>query len=74
MLEITKSIQSLSSTLSGWGFVAIDAYGRSDGRINGWKKSGLKLINAWDFKSGLSTTLKSSKVNYKLLCINIYGP
>jgi exonuclease III len=53
--EITTT-KILTSLLSGWNFLGMDARGRSGGLVLGWRSRSIKLLNSWDLDSCLGGT------------------
>ena len=64
----------LESWLPGWDFETLDARGRSGGLAVGWKKSCMKLVNAWGMKDVLGVEVFSEELGISLTVVNVYGP
>ena len=67
-------LERLELWLPGWSFLTLDANGRSGGLAVGWRKSCVKLVNAWGMNSVLGVELHCDELGFILTVINVYGP
>ena len=67
-------VVEMESLNFGWKFLSMDAKGKSEGLLLGWRLRFFHLINAWDFGSGLYASLHSIELNLTFDCLNLYGP
>ena len=74
MCDGSLLVTALESMLKDWNFVSVDAKGRSEGLLLGWRYRHLHLLNAWAFCSGLCVSLFSIELKMNLYFLNLYGP
>jgi hypothetical protein len=64
----------VSSLFLGWKFKTVDSFGRSGELTIGWITRPIKIINYWDFESGISITTLLANLGDRINIVNIYGP
>lgn len=64
----------LETMLKGWSFISVDAFGKSNGLLIGWKINFFHFQTAWVVVSGLSVALFSIELKVALCFVNVYGP
>ena len=64
----------LSALFPGWSFVGLDARGRSGALFIGWRARSTKLLNSWEFNSGLGGYFLVEGIGKELRFINVYDP
>ena len=70
----TLFADELESMMSGWTFLSVDARGKSEGLLLGWRSRFFHLLNAWGVGSCLCASLFSIELNLDICFANIYGP
>jgi len=74
MMEGDTTEKLFSSSLPGWNFIGLDAYGKSSSPLMEWRTHSLQLTNSWAMPFVLGTHFFSPSHNLSFLLLNTYGP
>jgi exonuclease III len=74
LIDEVMATKILTSLLSGWFFLGLDARGRSSGLVIGWRSRSIKLLNSWAFDSCLGGDFLVEGIGKEIRIINVYGP
>ena len=79
LLQETMGVEEEISHLLKYSFPnydchAVSARVHSGGLVLAWKMKTIKLLNIWDFDSGIGVEFYHADLNLFFMTINIYGP